>query len=414
MKAALDAIAAENHVVRAGSRRPWVSVVLLTPLTPAPGSDVTVARMVDELRGAYDAQLAMDGPTGTIGVQLIVDNEGTSLEEDEGPAVRQLMFMAAADHVVAVIGTGVSNSKTADAATLLDGYGMPMFGSVASADRFSAPPTPGAYPDMAQVIPNVTTQVTQLANNLGQPSSAILVYDSSTSDYYTGDLNADFMQLFTADLRGEPQPYTSDEDPRGQFRVTAEEVCSPQTPPVVLYAGRQVVLSAFIGQLMAYNGCDGKNVTIVTAADADGLPLSSTTNQPNEGHVSVVYTDITDLSRLSTSFRDNYSISLATIDPGATGLSDTWLPATYNAMNAAYTAIQQAYGADPAAGIPTKAKVLSYIDRLNGVLQVTGAAGPFSLDNHGRLVSSAIPVYADINGQRVPFSPAVAAELGLG
>jgi ABC-type branched-subunit amino acid transport system substrate-binding protein len=412
MRQVLDAIDKENSTVRADTGRPWVSVVLLTPLTPAPGSDVTLARMVDELRGAYEAQRAMDGPTGPIGIQLLVDNEGTSREGNEGPAVRQLLFMAAADHVVAVLGPGVSNAATDAAATVLDRHGMPMFGYVTSADRFSGPPSPGLYPGMVQIIPDVTAQVSQLARELGQLRSTVLVYDSSTDDYYTSDLYADFRQKFAASLTGEPQPYTPGENPNSQFRVTAEEVCSPQQTPVILYAGRQIVLSAFISQLMAYGGCAGKNLTIVTGGDGDGLPSSSTADHPGDGQVSVVYSDVVDLGRLTESFRNGYSTDLAKIDPGATGLGDTWLVTAYDAMNAAGTAIQQAY-TDPAAGIPTRAAVLTWVDRLNEVLQVPGATGPFSLDNHGRLVNFTVPVYVDTHGQRVPFTSDLAAKLGL-
>ena len=412
MRRVLDAIKYENAAVRADTGRPWVSVVLLTPLTPAPSSDVTVARMVDELRGAYDAQRAMDGPAGPVGVQLLVDNEGTSQERDEKRAVRQLMFMAAAERVVAVLGPGVSNAATGAAASALDRYGMPMFGFVTSADRFSGPPSPGLYPGMVQVIPDVTAQVSQLTRKLGRLRSTVLVYDSSTDDYYTGDLSAGFTHKFTESLSGEPQPYAPGEDPNSQFRVTAEEVCSPQETPVILYAGRQIVLSAFISQLMAYGGCTGNNITIVTGGDGDGLPPSSTADHPGDGQVSVVYTDVVDLGKLTKSFRNGYSADLAKIDPGATGLGDTWLATAYDAMNAAATAIQQAY-TDPAAGLPTKASVLTWVDRLNEVLQVPGATGPFSLDNHGRLVNFTIPLYVDTHGQRVPFTPVLAAQLGL-
>ncbi len=409
MKTVLGAIRAENRTVLAHDKQ-WVSIVLLTPLAPATGSDVTVTRMVNELRGAYDAQLAMDGAAETIGVQVLVDNEGSSQEEQEGPAIRQLKFVAEADHVVAVVGMGVSNSETAAAGSTLNAFDMPMIATVASADRFSAPPSPGMYPDMVQVVPNVSAQVSELVGRLGKLGSAILVFDSSTSDYYTGDLRADFTNNFS--LSGQPQPYASNEDPNGQFRLTAQEVCSPQTPPVVLYAGRQIVLSAFITQLMAYNGCAHKNVTIVTTADADGLQLSSTADHFGDGHVSVVYTDIMDLSRLTRSFRKTYGLSLTTVDPGGTGLRDTWMTATYNGMEAAYTAIQQAYAGG--SSIPTRGMVRSYIDRLNTGLQVTGAAGNFSLSQYGRLITSTVPMFADINDKRVPFSPAVAKELGLG
>ncbi len=144
----------------------------------------------------------------------------------------------------------------------------------------------------------------------------------------------------------------------------------------------------------------------------EGYEVNPSADHPGEGHVSVVYTDIMDLGQLTQSFRNTYSHSLATVDPGATGLSDTWMVATYNGMEAAYTAIQQAYGGG--SSIPTRDMVRSFIDRLNTGLLVPGATGNFSLSQYGRLITSTIPIFADINDQRVPFSPAVAKELGLG
>ena len=92
MQAVLGAIAKENAAVRARKGRPYVSIMVLNPMTPGAGSDLTPARMVDELRGAYLAQVTMDN-TGTLGIQLLLDDEGTSKELNEGPAVRQLMTM---------------------------------------------------------------------------------------------------------------------------------------------------------------------------------------------------------------------------------------------------------------------------------------------------------------------------------
>ena len=104
MRAVIAAIGKENAAVRARKGRPYVSIMLLNPMTPGVGSDLTPTRMVDILRGAYLAQVTMDN-AGTLGIQLLLDDEGTSAEANEGPAVRQLMTMEGApDHVVAVAG----------------------------------------------------------------------------------------------------------------------------------------------------------------------------------------------------------------------------------------------------------------------------------------------------------------------
>ena len=421
LRSVMQAIDNENAAVLTDTARPWVSVALLYPFTLGPDSDVTAQRMVDQLRGAYLGQLEMNVPAATIGVRLILINEGTSAEQNEEKAVLQLESMEKSDHIVAVAGMGLSNAATAAAATALSRDGMPMFAAVPTADQF----TGQAYPGLVQVTPDVTAQINLLAATLKHLGAAILVYDKTTTDYYTSDVRKDFETDFGSHLTGIEHPYTPGlPDTSEDFRLIAQQVCYQQGPsPVILYAGRQIVLGQLIQQLQGVtNSCAGKQIYIVTAGDADGLDPQSTAAPSSEGQVSVIYTDIFDAHKLSGTFEKLYGSNLTALaDPHGTGLTDPWMATSYNTMMAASTAINAGYGAT-SPKLPGKRDVLYWVDQLNNSFKSSrtnsplapiGATGPFSLDNNGKLLNPGIPIYEDTAGNRIPLSSAAAASLSL-
>jgi hypothetical protein len=400
MQSVLAAIAKENAGVRAHKGHPYVSIMVLNPMTPGVGSDLTPTRMVDELRGAYLAQVNMNA-TGTLGIQLLLDDEGTSTELDEGPAVKQLMTIAGPDHIVAVAGDGVSNAQTAAAASALVRNGMPIFGGLTAADAFNG----NTFNGMIQVVPDVAEEVTQLAASLPTPRTAVLVYDQQATDYYTSDLRTNFTTDYAKSLTDEAQPYTPNvTDTNVEFEAIADEVCyTSGRPPVVLYAGRDAVLAALVQQFQDDGNCHGKKITMVTGGDGDGLDPAVTASVSGQGQVSVIYTGMINLNNLTSTFQQSYQQVLGKLDPGDTGMGDEWMAGTYNAMMAAWAAIQPAYEAS-APAIPTKSDVLGFVVRLNGMFTPTGAAGPFPLSADGEITTPDIPIFDDTEGHRVTIS----------
>jgi hypothetical protein len=396
MRAVIAAIGAENAAVRAHKGRPYVSIALLNPMTPGVGSDLTTARMADELRGAYLAQVAMND-TGTLGIQLLLDDEGTSAEADEGPAVRQLLTMQGAPyHVVAVAGLGVSNSQTAASAGTLSRNGMPIFGGLTAGNPFNG----NTFNGMIQVVPDVAEEVSLLADQLPTPHTAVLVYDQQATDYYTSDLQTDFTQDFAKSLTAEAQPYMPGvSDTNVEFEAIADEVCyTSGSAPVVLYAGRDAVLAALVQQFQDDANCHGKKITMLTGGDGDGLDPAVTASAPGTGQVSVIYADLVNMTELTQGFQQSYQQVLAKLDPGATGMSDAWMAGTYNSMMAAWAAIQPAYQAT-APSAPNKADVLGFVVRLNGMFTPSGAAGPFPLSADGELTYPNVPIIEEKDGK---------------
>lgn len=413
MAAVEHAIAQENSQVRTDGR-PYVSIALLDPFTHSPSGDVSLPRIVDQLRGAYLAQQAMNA-SNVLGVQLLLVNEGDSTEGQEGPAVQAIESLEGApDRIVAVAGMGLSTQQSVKAASALSANGMAMFGALPTADQFNG----STFNGFVQVTPNVGDQVRVLAQHLPVPGSAVLVYDQQATDLYTSDLQKDFSSTFTKSASGKPldlhaYPFTPHASYNNdQFRIIAQNACIQTgpggTPPVVFYAGRASVLSSLIAQFQQAPDCSGMNITIVTAGDADGLDLPTTQTPASDGgaNVSVEYTDIENVNDLTSHFVASYKEDLATMDPGFSGLTDPWTIATYDSMMAAWDAIESAYDGS---ALPTAAAVGGMTRLLNGKAAPVSATNPgtLAISAHGQLLfrQTAIPIFRDANGTRTTVWP---------
>jgi len=397
MAAVEGAIAKENAQVRKNGH--YVSVALLDPFTYSNSGDVSLDRMVDEMRGAYLAQLAANADN-LIGVQLLLVNEGTTAEELQGTAVRQIEAREGRDHIVAVAGLGISTTVSESAARALAGDNMAMFGALPTADQFNS----RNFPGYDQVTPNVSDQAAVLASVLPGLSSAVLICDQQANDLYTQDEQGDF-QADDKRLRVNLYPYTPHTpSTNGQFATIAQNVCDvPGTPPDVFYAGRVSTLSALIAQFQQSTGCTGKRVTLVTTGDADGLDPAVTVTPPTDtgAQVSIEYTDIENANELTRPYQASYREYLAAVDPRQAGMSDPWTIATYDSGMAAWEAIASVYE-QPSHALPTKGGVQSLTGLLNRKHAPVSATSPgfLLISAYGQLLAPDVPVFLDARGHR--------------
>jgi hypothetical protein len=390
------AIARENaRVVKYPN---YATVALLTPMTASPASDVSLSRIENELAGAYAAQLAYNGNLSKAAppIQLVLANEGTSLEQGWQQVTTRLAAKAMTGPPVnlrVVIGMGISVEQTYSGAEILENAGIPMVGSVTTADQLDWSHIKG----LARVVPDVGRQVATLQRYYaarGGLGPAFLVTDTDTdpSDLYTKDLKSDFTADFSHYLSSQPEEYGPGRGETTDFRIISNTLC-PQgssTPPTVLYAGREAALPSFVSNLQM--DCGGKSITVVTGSDGVALPPSQTTNRPRQGHVSVVFTDIEN-PRLAAVLPDVRSV-FAKSQAGAASLADPWTIASYNAMMAASVAVSDAADSDPNA-TPALSTVLSVIPDLRAV---PGATGPFSIGSTGNVIHPDIPIVELRNG----------------
>jgi hypothetical protein len=384
------AIASENASVR--EQRTYATVALLTPMTASATSDVSLARIKDELAGAYAAQLAANG--GDLSedrppIQLVLANEGTSQELAYGQVTGLLTEMRRPPaNLRAVIGMGVSVEQTVLGAKILSKAGIPMIGAVTTADQLDWSNITG----LARVVPDVSDQITALQRYFaahGGLGPAVLIADSNTSDLYTSDLMKDFTAAFGQDLTSQAQPFGPGLGESTELRLITSSVCSlTGIPPTVLYAGRESDLPTLISNLQGAPNCGGKQITVVTGSDAVALPASQTANQTREGHVSVVYSDIANpnpkavLAPVQKVFADSPA--------GIASLSDPWTIATYNAMTTASIAVTDA--ASASSPVPLLGTVLGVIPLLSQRQEVPGATGPFSIGTDGNVTNPDVPI----------------------
>jgi hypothetical protein len=135
--------------------------------------------------------------------------------------------------------------------------------------------------------------------------------------------------------------------PSGQFAAIAADLCQTSPPPVVLYEGRESVLSLFIQQLNGDSACAGQPITIITASDANALPAGVTRDTEGGANVTVYYADI-EQHQASQPFATEYANLAEKITGPVNPLApaarnDPWMFATYDAVTAAWLDISKTY-----------------------------------------------------------------------
>jgi len=405
-------ITAENETMQnAGD---FVSVALLTPMTTNPGSDVTLARIRAELEGAYTAQQYLNGQGFLPRIRLLLANDG-SQEQAWPRVVRDLQSAVVSQHLVAVIGVGLSTIPTLQAARAL-AVGpdpLPMIGTIDTADGLNSKgpsvslvgsALSGPIQDFARVEPSTGDEVALLHTYLSRHSPRLLrhvmlVYDTNSQDLYTATLGEDFRGQFAANLIGSERyvgtPGTS--AIANEFNAIASEVCPPGTgtadPPTILYAGRQSLLPALIDQLRGLSMCPRRTITIVTGADAEALPPSATSPNSAGPQISVVYPNLVDPRNLTTPYKKTFTGLFGTADLGA-----SWGIMTYDAMEAAEQAARAVAGGS-ATALPTPAELGSALFNFNMPTHaLDGAAGSFLISADGDEQCQGLPIVIYRNG----------------
>jgi ABC-type branched-subunit amino acid transport system substrate-binding protein len=386
-------IRAENQWVL--EHGPYVTVALLAPLTPS--TDVSIARIRYWLEGAYTAQYRAnhdnvfgDNPR----IRLVLANEGNNDDNTEpgwSAAVTQIKRMTGApDHLVTVIGMGISFPQTQQGASTLSADGIPMVGAVISADGLDSTKIPGLF----RVNPYNSVQLTALARYLPRVPglrTAMLVDDTDKADLYTLTLASDFRSELGRYIVAGRFPHEPFDDARRtdrQFATIARNFCGSRPPDMIFYAGRAALLPDFIKRLRERACEKTRTITVVTGSDADGLSTRLPAPAPHDAPVQVIYSALAVPGELAdprwnpgTGHAD-YQRFLAAFDGrgfAPPDLADGWAIMAHDAMLAAAAAIQQPSGTSPI--LPTAADAWNELPLLNTPQNsVPGAAGTFELD----------------------------------
>jgi hypothetical protein len=413
-------IAGQDSQVTADDHGDYLSVALLTSLTTGAGSDVTLARIRQELEGAYAAQQSWNKQGFRPAINLLLTNEGSS-QQAWTQVVGELKSLPSADHLVAVVGVGLSNTATVRAAQAMAAWPdpIPMVGSVDTADGLNSDGLPpslaalvgqqfgGHLPGLFRVAPTTGDEVTLLKQYLTshpaivsrkQLARAIVVYDTSSSDLYTATLRIDFQAAFGPYLHERYDADPSTQAIVNQFNNIAGVVCpqgSTAVLPLVLYAGRESTFPTFINQLRQLQSCPaGSRITVITGADAEGLPVSSTAPNPGGPAIEVIFPNLSDKDKLS------YQYTQAFAGPSVVkaDVTASWGVMTYDAVAAVEQAARKFVNGS-ATLLPSRGDLADTLADFNAASNaVVGATGDFLFQQDGDEGCQLVPVVIDRNG----------------
>jgi hypothetical protein len=392
-----EKIKAENDKVRQTEKN-YVNVALLTPLTPAENSAMSLHKTRHALEGAYIAQYrANNDPKRVAGdlqpkIRLLLANEG-SHQDQWRSVVDRLVEMTDGNHpLVAVIGMGISIQQTEDAARVLSRHQVPMISAVVTADGLDFRSIPGLI-KVSPTNADYVEAVRRYLHTRDDLRTAMLVYDGNSdlennTDLYTRSLREDFEKTFYFDFPA--QTFTGStiqsKATPNMFSGIRSAVCATN-PDKLFFAGRERDLLVFL-QSLAGRACIDKTITIISGATGFET-IQSVRDDLIRWNINVIHAgsvdtrawdDDSDLCRngvpphyadFRTAFHD-----AQTGFPGES-LADGYAIMHHDALLAAATAIRLS-SPDPAARTPKAVDVRSQLLNLSVDHKIQGAGGELS------------------------------------
>lgn len=288
----------ENSAV-VESGEPYVSIVLLTPMTSGDNEEgfVTMSGIRHRLAGAHLAQLAAN-KTGiwdhSPKIRLLLANPGSDFASWEF-VVREIQARRTTDNIVAVTGISFSLEPALDSIERLTAPAAPEkpIGVIASTLTIDNLPTSRAF---LKVSPAASQHARAAAEFLADSDERILIVrDDNPADRYGRTLAEAFESQFPGDSQrfaGRPQPYDAG---YGQvsiaFRSIMPNICDRE-PSTIYFAGRGADAVDFLTALTERD-CREKPIQVITADDMPYYQLSdSLAGKALEANIKVRYTGL--------------------------------------------------------------------------------------------------------------------------
>lgn len=263
----MDRIKAQNDI-----DGPYVKIAMLSPFTSA----VSGPRVLHKLEGAAAAQQWINEPgRGSPKIQLWLAHMGSREAQWESVVDQVIDMKDDAEPLVAVVGVGLSQDETRNAARKLADAGIPMVADVLTATNVDAE---GPIEGFHRVAYSNDQQYDAL---FASPpvkdrdlSRAVVVKSDDETDTYASSA----ADAVAARLPGKPTPIEfgggGDEGKFGnQFRAISQSLCGTRDA-VVFYAGRSRYLANLM-QRLDEEGCLD-SVLVVSASDAAVLRMRTT------------------------------------------------------------------------------------------------------------------------------------------
>jgi hypothetical protein len=411
MRTVDQAILRENRRILK-DKNAYVTVAFLGALSVTKEHNLTGGRVPREVEGAYIGQMRVNNGSGggdNPKIRLVLANEGS--DQSHWPSVvHQLEKMVTKDHLVAVVGLGLSNAQTVRAARDLSSKGIAMVGDVITGDgidstgqAITAIGDGGAtgITGLTRVAPSVQQEVSALAKYLkGRMKTAAMVVDQNATDLYSRSLATDFRRTFAKAISSgarfeEPFTVDSPDQPGINNRYAAVatnlNLCGGDPPDVVLYAGRTVFLP---GLLRYLEHCRKTPIRVVTGSDAAGV-----SGFAGDAPATVLYTALADPDQLNNAANKAQEVFRAFLAdcskyyPGfkPADLRDGWAIMAHDSVLTAAQAIRLAAGPQGTTP-PTPKDVSGFLYNLHSANHVDGASGQIDMGRDGNPAPHPIPV----------------------
>lgn len=402
----MAALAKENELATQGGPGSYVTVAFLGPFTD---TTVTGGRIPHELEGAvtglYQANHEAIGG-GTPRIRLVLANEGSDEQYWRQPVADLQAMTNTSDHLVAVIGLGLSKNETVSAARELAAASIPIVSDVITAEGLDQTGTigpGGRIPGLAGMAFRTSAQLAVISSYVHRKRpglrTALMVADASINstnpDLYSLALAEAFQRSgLDAYLRAGKNITNffggSPDDMQTQFSRIADNLCGIDPPDMVFYAGRAVYLTYFLQQLHNRN-CSYRPIAVITGSDAEVLTLNPgfITKNLNDPHapISVTYTPLADCNDLDSPsnpdrslFQDFKTTFTQKLSFSASDLCDAWAIMAQDAMMTAAKAIRNA--SSPGSGTPPTSNAVRVQLSLftSSTNMIPGATGYFQID----------------------------------
>lgn len=281
----------------------YVSVVMLLPISNAPGSLMTMTNVVEQVRGAFVAQTyanSHDVEGDAPYIQLLIGSDG--YQANESAEAASIIEGAADPHIAAVAGLGLSLPGTQDAVERLTARQIPVFGATITSDTFDN------IRNFVRVVPDNDSEAqVALGYVSGRFHRAVLVEDENGGDSYDTTLVNGFRKFSDRPghhIVGIETYNTTDRDrPRQSSQAEAQaesdvatrisqmstNICAAQ-PAVVLFAGRGRDLAGLLHSFSSV--CLDRHITIVSGDDVTNVPPSAQVRHDLSGDITVEYAGV--------------------------------------------------------------------------------------------------------------------------
>lgn len=373
---------------------PAVKIALLSTLTASDISPLNRKQVRHAIEGAYTAQHRANR-TRELGspqplIQLVLANEGSTQQGWEVTADRLIAMVGDNIPLAAVMGQGISTSRTTAAARKLSEAGIPMVTGATMADGLDNDHIPG----LIRAAPSNTDAATAVRRYLDSQRKlrkGVLVFDNRESDTFAATLKDAFEAQLGGYIGSSKQPFPGSSVEQGGpdvFDQITPSICLAGTD-MVFFAGRAPDFETFLESLAERPCRDDRPITAVfvdlgpNPRGDDGL-----LDLLRAGNMTVLHATGYDprWPRGETEAPEGFAKFQAHFESlvggGPEALDDGYAVTNHDSMTAAIRAVRITNPWENTA--PSPEDVRAHLLLLNGVNAVLGATGTLQFnDNRG-------------------------------